>query len=378
MNKRSYLFTLLAGLALASCGGGTAAPAVPTAAPAAGSGTAATTAPAPAATAAPAAQGGQLNIVAWEGYVDDSWKKPFEDKTGCKISVTYAGSSDEMFSKFRSGGGATYDLVSASGDASLRFIQAGALQEVDISKVSHFSERAPQLQSPPHNTVDGKHYGVSFMWGPNVLIYDKKAFPDAPKSWSVLYDAKNSGKITIPDNPIQIADVALMLGMKDPYELTDADLAKVKEQLAKQRPLVRKFWASAGDFTDLFKNGEATLGAGWPLMTNELRKDNAAVDDTIPQEGATGWADSWMISKNSPNVDCAYKWIDYTISPEVQKMVVGVTAYSPANLKTADLLGADEAKKLHINDPAYFNSIKFWRTPANYDAWVKLWNEIKQ
>src|SRR6266536_1317182 len=200
MNKRSYLFTLLAGLALASCGGTAAPAAAPTAAPAAGGGTAATTAPAPAATAAPAAQGGgQLNIVAWEGYVDDSWKKPFEDKTGCKVSVTYAGSSDEMFSKFRSGGGATYDLVSASGDASLRFIQAGALQEVDISKVSHFSELAPQLRSPPHNTVDGKHYGVSFMWGPNVLIYDKKAFPDAPKSWSVLYDAKNSGKITIPD-----------------------------------------------------------------------------------------------------------------------------------------------------------------------------------
>src|SRR5437867_2932133 len=205
------LVALLAGCgspAAPSTGGGAAA----TSAPAAGA--AATSAPAggASATSAPAAQqgGGQLNIVAWEGYVDDSWKKPFEDTTGCKVSVTYAGSSDEMFSKFRSGGGATYDLVSASGDASLRFVQAGALQEIDISKISHFNELAPQLQNPPHNTVDGKHYGVSFMWGPNVLIYDKKAFPEAPKSWNVLYDEKYKGQITIPDNPIQIADVALM------------------------------------------------------------------------------------------------------------------------------------------------------------------------
>ena len=371
MKRYAYLLMVLAALLLAGCGAAAPASTGGTA------GTGATSGPAP--SSAPAAQGGgQLNIVAWEGYVDDSWKKPFEQQTGCTVNVTYAGSSDEMFSKFRSGGGATYDLVSASGDASLRFIQAGALQEIDINKISHFNELAPQLQSPPHNTVGGKHYGVSFMWGPNVLIYDKKAFPEAPKSWSVLYDPKNSGKITIPDNPIQIADVALMLGMKDPYELSDADLAKVKDTLMKQRPLVRKFWASAGDFTDLFKNGEATIGAGWPLMTNELRKANAQVDDTIPQEGATGWADSWMLSKNSPNVDCAYKWIDYTISPEVQKQVVGVTAYSPANVKTASLLGADQAQQLHINDPAYFNSIKFWRTPSNYDAWVKLWNEIKQ
>jgi len=364
MKNRSWPMILLFALLLAGCG---------TPAPSGGTGGGA-------ATSAPVAQssGSQLNIVAWEGYVDDSWKTPFEQQTGCKVSVTYAGSSDEMFTKFRAGGGATYDLVSASGDASLRFIQAGALQEIAVGKIAHFNELAPQLQNPPHNTVDGKHYGVSFMWGPNVLIYDKKAFPTAPTSWGVLYDEKYKGQITIPDNPIQIADVALLLGMKDPYELSDADLAKVKDQLTKQRPLVRKFWASAGDFTDLFKNGEATIGAGWPLMTSELRKANAQVDDTIPQEGATGWADSWMLSKNSPNVDCAYKWMDYTISPAVQKQVVGVTAYSPANVKTSELLSADEAQQLHINDPSYFNSIKFWRTPSNYDAWVKLWNEIKQ
>src|SRR5689334_349883 len=207
MKRYSYLLVILAALLMSGCG---------TTAPTTGS--AGTAAPAP--SSAPAAQGGgQLNIVAWEGYVDDAWKKPFEQQTGCTVSVTYAGSSDEMFSKFRSGGGSTYDLVSASGDASLRFIQAGALQEIDTSKISHFGELAPQLQSPPHNTVDGKRYGVSFMWGPNVLIYDKKAFPEAPKSWNVLYDEKYKGQITIPDNPIQIADVALTLGVKDPYEL---------------------------------------------------------------------------------------------------------------------------------------------------------------
>jgi putative spermidine/putrescine transport system substrate-binding protein len=321
--------------------------------------------------------GGPLNIVAWEGYTDPSFVKPFEKTTGCKINVTYAGSSDEMFAKFRSGGGASYDLVSASGDASLRFIATKAVQPVDVKKIPNFNDLAPQLKSPPHNTVGGKHYGVSFMWGPDVLIYDKKAFKKAPTSWSVLYDPKYKGKITIPDNPIQIADVAVALGFKHPYALSDAQLNTIKAKLMKQRPLIRKFWASAGDVTNLFKNHEVVLGAVWPLMTNELTKAGVAVADTVPREGATGWADTWMLSSHSSHQACAYAWMNYALSPKVQKQVVGVTAYSPANLKTAKLLGPKLSAQLHITDKKYFNSIQFWQTPANYTKWQQIWNEVK-
>lgn len=321
--------------------------------------------------------GGPLNLIAWEGYADPSFVKPFEKQTGCHINVTYAGSSDEMFAKFRSGGGTAYDLVSASGDASLRFVRSGAVQAVDLSKIPNWKDLAPQLKSPPHNTVNGKHYGVSFMWGPDTLIYSTKTFPSPPTSWAVIYSPQYRGKVTIPDNPIQIADVAVYLGYPHPYNLTSAQLAKIKSVLIGQRPLIRKYWTSAGEFDGLFKSQDAVVGAGWPLMTVQLKQSGVPVAETVPSQGATGWADTWMLSTHSPHTACAYAWMNYALSPKVQKQVVAVTNYSPANLKTAKLLGAAESKALHIDDPSYFNSLKFWQTPPNYAAWQQIWNEVK-
>src|SRR4051795_11605738 len=172
---------------------------------------------------------GQLNLIAWEGYTQPQWVKPFEKQTGCQVNAKYAGSSDEMVTLMRQGGGSQYDMVSASGDASLRLIRGGNVGPVNVNLIPSYKDFIPQLKSPPHNTVDGKHYGISLQWGPNTLLWNTKAHSTAPDSWSALYDPANKGKVTVPDNPIQIADAALYLsktkpslGIKDPYELNES------------------------------------------------------------------------------------------------------------------------------------------------------------
>ena len=221
------------------------------------------------------AQGeGKLNIVNWEGYTDPSFVKGFEKETGCKVNDTFAGTSDEMFTKFRSGGGGQYDLASFSGDASLRAIKSGSVAELDTSKLTNFKDLAPQLQSPSFNTQDGKHYGISFMWGANVLIYNADKIKQNLDSWNVLYDPKYKGKITVPDNPIQIADPALQFfGADDPYAIDQATLDKVKAKLKQQRLA-----------------GTQVLGAGDGLRAavQVRRRDHRrglAADDGRPQEG---------------------------------------------------------------------------------------------
>src|SRR4051812_22695891 len=168
---------------------------------------------------------GQVNMVIWEGYADKSFANQFQKETGCKVNAVPAGTSDEMFTKFRSGGGGQYDLVTPSGDASLRLIKAGAVAPLGTSKLTNFNDLAPQLQSPSFNAVNGKHYGLSFMWGANVLIYNKDKIKTPPTSWNAIYGPKYKGKITVPDNPIQIADVALQFeGAKAPYKIDQATL----------------------------------------------------------------------------------------------------------------------------------------------------------
>ena len=192
---------------------------------------------------------GQLNLIAWEGYLDPKWVKPFEQQTGCQVNAKYAGSSDEMVSLMKNGGGGQYDMVSSSGDADLRILYAGDARPVNINLIPSWKDFYPAFQSPPFNTINGVHYGVSLQWGPNVLMYNTKDFPTAPPSWSVIYDQKYKGQVTVPDNPIQIADAALYLktakpslGITDPYELTQPQFQAAVSLLAQQRPLIEKYW----------------------------------------------------------------------------------------------------------------------------------------
>src|ERR1700704_5189777 len=269
--------------------------------------------------------GGTLNLIAWQGYTDKQWVTPFEKSSGCKVHAKYAGSSDEMVALMRAGGGGQYDMVSASGDASLRLIYGKDVQAVDPSKVPDFKNFGKTFQSPPNNTVGGKHYGISLQWGPNTLLYNTKKVSPAPTSGGAIYDAKYKGKVTVPDNPIQIADSALYLmktqpalGIKDPYELNKAQLDAAVNLLKKQKPLVKKYWATATDEIDLFKSGDAVIGASWPYQTNTLKAAKAPVKDLVPKEGATGWLDTWMVSAKTKNLDCAYKWLSGVSPPEGQ------------------------------------------------------------
>jgi putative spermidine/putrescine transport system substrate-binding protein len=338
---------------------------------------------------------GQLDVIAWEGYTQPLWVKPFEAETGCQVNAKYAGSSDQMVSLMSGGGGGQYDLVSASGDASLRLIYGGDVKPVNVDLVPDWQNFFPQLRSPLHNTIDGIHYGISLQWGPNTLMYNTTDFPTAPASWSTIYDSTYSGKITVPDNPIQIADAALYLsktkpdlGITDPYELNESQFNAAVDLLKQQRPLIKKYWGLASQEISMFKNGDAVVGASWPYQESVLVSDGAPVASTIPTEGATGWADTWMLATNAPHPNCAYLWLKYISTPKAQAQQATWYGETPANKLACpimDQLVKGSCEQYHANaDEAYFNSIRFWKTPVadcgngqtdcmTYSQWQQAW-----
>src|SRR5437764_2167005 len=224
---------------------------------------------------------GSLNLIEWSAYSDPSFAKKFEQQTGCKIHRKDAGTSNEMVALMRSGGGGgggQYDLVSASGDASLRLIYGGDVQPVNVNLIPSWKSFIAIFKSPAHNTVNGVHYGVSVQWGPNTLIYNTKQAKRAPTSWSTLYDKKYKGRLTVPDNPIQIADAALYLmktkpslGITDPYELNKTQFDATVSLLKQQRKLIKKYWTTEPDEIGLFKSGDTVIGATWPYQTLQMQ-----------------------------------------------------------------------------------------------------------
>jgi putative spermidine/putrescine transport system substrate-binding protein len=342
---------------------------------------------------------GQLTMIAWEGYAQDQWVKPFTQQTGCKVKRTYAGSSDQMVTLMRKGGGGQYDLVSASGDASLRLIYGHDVTTVDVSKIPDFKNFFTTFRSPPNNTVGGKHYGVSLQWGPNTLLYNTQKVKPAPASWAAIYSAKYKGKITVPDNPIQIADAALYLsrakpslGITDPYELNSTQFNAAVSLLRQQRPLIKKYWALASDEISLFKNGDAIIGASWPYQTNTLIAAKAPVKDLIPKEGATGWLDTWMMSAKAKHPNCALMWMAWAATPKVQAQQAVYFGETPVNKLACvqmNKISKGSCAQYHANAPeSYYRQIKFWKTPVadcgnghkdcmDYTKWQQAWTQIK-
>jgi putative spermidine/putrescine transport system substrate-binding protein len=342
---------------------------------------------------------GSLTMIAWEGYAQPQWVKPFEKQTGCKVRRTYAGSSDQMVTLMRKGGGGQYDLVSASGDASLRLIYGGDIATVDPKLIPDYKNFYKTFQSPPNNTIKGKHYGISLQWGPNTLIYNTQKVKPAPTSWAALYDPKYKGSITVPDNPIQIADAALYLskinkslGITDPYELNQKQFDAVITLLKRQRPLVKKYWALASDEISLFKNGDVVIGASWPYQTNTLIAAKVPVRDLIPKEGTTGWLDTWMVSAKAKHPNCALLWIKHVSTPLVQAQQAIYFGETPVNrlaCKIMDKLSKGSCAQYHADQTeSYYRSIKFWKTPIadcgngkknclDYTRWQQAWTQVK-
>jgi putative spermidine/putrescine transport system substrate-binding protein len=349
---------------------------------------------------------GSVAILAWPGYIERGetdksydWVTDFEKETSCKVNVKTAATSDEMVTLMNQGG---FDLVTASGDATQRLIAGGKVQEININLIPSWKAIDPRLQNAPWHTVNGKHYGVPYQWGSNVLMYNTKVFKTAPTSWSVVFEEQtlpdgksNKGRVQAYDGPIYIADAALYLkahkpelGIKDPYELTQEQFDAAVTLLRQQRQLVGRYWHDANVQVDDFINEGVVASSSWPFQVNLLKSKKAPVESVIPAEGATGWADTTMMHAQAPHPNCAYKWMEHSISPKLQGDLAswfGSVPTVPAACNGNALLGAEGCK---TNGSEDFDKISFWRTPVNdcgdgnkscvpYSEWASSYLAIK-
>jgi spermidine/putrescine-binding protein len=324
-----------------------------------------------------------LSLLVWEGYADPSFIRAFEEAHHCKVTASYMGSSDDLIAKLRGGSASNYDVISPSSDVASSISHTGLAESLDLNKLPNYLQLAPKLRDLPLVKAGGQTFGVPFMWGPNPLLYDSTAFPQAPDSWLIFWDAKYKGKISVWDDlsTIYMAAQVLSYDKPDPsqlYNLTDQQLAAVKQKLIALKPNIRKIWSTGGELTNLFENHEVIAAMGWPLMTNQLRAANFPIGETIPRENTTGWIDHLMVAKASSHKELAYAFLDYMIQAQTQKKISDVTHYTPANPGAAQFMSSEERKGLHLDDSdAYMQRIYFWQDVPRRAKYIEIWNEVK-
>ena len=347
---------------------------------------------------------GAVNIVAWAGYVENGstdpnvdWVTDFEKETGCKVNVKTGATSDDMVSLMKTG---EYDVVSASGDASLRLIYGGDVSPVNTDLISNYADVFDNLKNQPWNSVNGVAYGVPHGRGANLLAYRTDIVKPAPTSWASVWDTNSpyKGKITAYDSPIYLADSALYLmatqkdlGITYPYALDQKQFDAAVALLKEQKPLIGEYWGDYLKHVASLKSGGTVLGTTWQVNINLAKGEGTKVEGIKPVEGSTGWSDTWMISSKAKHPNCAYKWMDHIISPKANAGVAEWFGEAPSNAKSCDLT-ADKGHcaTFHANDDAYWEDVYYWNTPTEacldgrtdvkcvpYAEWVKAWSSLR-
>ena len=347
---------------------------------------------------------GQVNILAWPGYAEDGsndksvdWVTPFEKKTGCQANVKDFGTSDEALTLMKTG---EYDVVSASGDASLRLIASGDVAPVNTKLLKSYADIQPFLKNRAWNSVGGQMYGIPQGWGANLLMWRTDKVRPAPTGWGAVFQKSSpyAGKITAYDSPIYIADAALYLmntqpklGIKNPYALDQKQLDAAVALLKQQRPQVSEYWSDYLKEQQAFTSGDTLLGTTWQFIANLAEADKVPVKTVFPNDGSTGWSDTWMVSSKSKNSNCAYAWMDWIAGPSANAQSAEYFGEAPANAKACDLTSDKSfCTTYHAADKAYADKIWYWTTPikqcldgrkdatcTDYGQWTQAWTEIK-
>jgi putative spermidine/putrescine transport system substrate-binding protein/spermidine/putrescine transport system substrate-binding protein len=307
----------------------------------------------------------EVRLLVYEGYADQAWVDEFQAQTGITVKVTYVGGVDEQIAKMKASNGADFDIVAVDTASLGAYAAQGLIAPIDFAEVTARDNLLPEFRDAANATFDGKTWGVPMAWGSLGLVYDKATFPEAPKSWSVLWDPQYQGRVTsLDDANNNVNFAAIALGIEDPFHLTEEQFAQVKQKLADLKGNLLTYYAGFDEGNTIWAENEVVLMFSMgELAEVSLKEKGFDVGYAIPEEGAVGWLDNLTVSAGSPHPETAYAWINFFLQPKIGMDMNEKFGYAPT---TAPVEGMDYASRL-----------KWAVNPEDYNRRQQLWNDVK-
>jgi spermidine/putrescine transport system substrate-binding protein len=323
----------------------------------------------------------EITIFTWETYHEDPWIAEWTKKTGIPVKVVRTGSVDEMFAQTQSGA-IQADIIYIDSGSLKRYKDANLIAPIDPSRVPNAGNVTAGLKWQERNSIDGRTWAIPYNWGTQPLMYDETAM-DKPDSWAALWDAKYAGKVNMFDDAyVTFPMIALYVGVKNPYNLTDEEFDKCREALKALRPQVRTIARGFNDAEQSYAAGEATIGYCQNIaivfnLQNKGKKFNYA----FPKEGTPTWIDNAVLTEKG-NRDEVYQFISDNLTPEWQARFINFSFNN--GVLTADMaekggVGDDILKKTNIADQDaadFWPKMSVFQPPENIDKRLEIWNDF--
>ena len=289
--------------------------------------------------------GGELKIYNWSDYIAEDTISNFEAETG--IIVTYdMYDSNEVLEAKMLAGSSGYDLVVPTADFLARGREAGAYQDMDLSRIQNASNQDPEIQAQADRMVGSNSAGLVYMWGSTGIAYNEdmvaeRLGDDAPTdSWSLILDPANAAKledcgIAILDAPTDVLpNVMTYLGYPG-TSMEKSHFEAAGDALSAIRPYLR-YINSSQSINDI-ANGDICAAIMWSgdafqaAYRAEEAENGNVIDYYIPNEGTNLWFDVMAIPVDAKNVDNAYKFVDYMMRADVAAANVNYVWYASGN-----------------------------------------------
>jgi spermidine/putrescine transport system substrate-binding protein len=364
----------LVALILTACGGaGASSPPVATEAP-----PAATVAPTEAASEVPPDQlTGDLTVLEWSGYEDPLYWQDFKDKYP-NVNVGFEFGANDVDILRQMEGGSQADIFHQYTGFIEDDVALGLAAEIDTTKLKNWDKVPDKFKAV--GLVDGKQYCVPFDWGFTSILYNTEKVDPPPDSWAALIDPKYKDHISMWDDGPGAVAVSSYIHGYDETNITDEQLAAIKQEWIDQAKLNKAYWVAEPDLISLFQTGDATVAYAWQGTYAALLAAGVPVGYAHPKEGWNSWVGLYCIRKDSPNQDLALKFLDEKLGEKAGNNLVNVYYYGHANQDVMDAVTDPNLREaFSLDDPTVLERTNFTPevTLEQIDAWTKMWTEVK-
>jgi spermidine/putrescine transport system substrate-binding protein len=273
----------------------------------------------------------EVNLMTWGGdFIPRVIIDQFTEETGIKVNYKEVGSNEEMQSLLEANPD-QYDLAVVTDYMVDILRQNGNLAELDKSKMPNYSNMNPVYFGNYYDPED--KYSIPYAVSISLLLVNQEAVAELGAkpitSYQDLWQPELENNIVVIDWGVEIIGLVLKsLG----YEYNETDPVKVaeaREKLFALKPNIMRFETNTPE--DSLLSGEAVVGF---MYSNQAVKGNAAdprLTPVFPTEGMPIYIDSWVMSKDAPNKEGAYKFLNFIMQPEIAAKIADLTKFTTPN-----------------------------------------------